>query len=376
MDGKKATVDLRLRKSAHPIIEIPLPWRKRKMLYHDQSISLSSASLSLFLIAFGHGLPRAFFYCCMSSVRLLKTFIAVAAEGSFAGAAQRVALTQAAVGLQMRTLEGELRRPLFERTGKTVRLNQAGHELLPQAQHMVALFEAMRQAGPAPRAMEGSLHVGAVVSALRPLLQATLALRRRYPALDLHVSAAKSGELLARVAAGELDAAIAVQEPGPARSPSAPSGTALAWTPLYSEPMVLLTGHRVAEQTIRSLLQSQPFIRFDRAEHTGQLVERTLRRLRARPQPFLELNAIETIVDLVRAGLGVTMVPLLRDNRWASDAKLRVITLPGASEARHMALVQPRESAKARLIGAVCEEFQGKAGRGPILGAQNTKHRP
>ncbi len=51
----------------------------------------------------------------MSSVRLLETFIAVATGGSFAAAAQRVALTQAAVGLQTRTLEGELRRPLFER---------------------------------------------------------------------------------------------------------------------------------------------------------------------------------------------------------------------------------------------------------------------
>ncbi|MDB5850670.1 MAG: LysR family transcriptional regulator [Rhodoferax sp.] len=289
----------------------------------------------------------------MSSVRLLKTFIAVAADGSFTAAAQRVALTQAAVGLQMRTLEGDLRRPLFERTGKTVRLNQAGRELLPQAQRMVELFEQMRTPVHAREAMAGTLHLGAVVSALRPLLQATLALKRRYPALDLHVGAAKSGELLARVAAGELDAAIAVHEPGPT---GAQGG--LTWTPLYAEPMVLLTGKRVPEAPIRTLVQGQPFIRFDRGEHTGQLVDRTLRRMRAQPQPFLELNAIETIVDLVRANLGVTIVPLLRDNRWASDAKLRVLEIPGATEARHMALVQPRESAKARLIGAVLEELE------------------
>ena len=51
----------------------------------------------------------------MSSIRLMKTFLAVAAEGSFAAAANRVALTQAAVGQQMRSFEAELRRPLFER---------------------------------------------------------------------------------------------------------------------------------------------------------------------------------------------------------------------------------------------------------------------
>jgi len=290
----------------------------------------------------------------MSSVRLLKTFLAVAAEGSFAGAAERVALTQAAVGLQMRTLEGDMRRPLFERSGKTVRLNQAGRELLPQAERMVDLFEQMRVPAHAPRAMEGTLYLGTVVSALRPLLQATLALKRRHPGLELHVSAAKSGELLARVATGELDAAIAVHEPGAERVQAG-----LVWTPLYAEPMVVLAPKRMPEQTIRSLVQRQPFIRFDRNEHTGQLVDRTLRRLRARPQEFLELNAIETIVDLVRAGLGVTMVPQLRDSRWATDPKLRVLEIPGAAEARHMALVQPRANSKARLIGAVCAEFVG-----------------
>lgn len=288
----------------------------------------------------------------MSSVRLLKTFIAVAAEGSFTAAAQRVALTQAAVGLQMRTLEGELRRPLFERSGKTVRLNQAGRELLPEAERMVDLFERMRAPAPARETMAGTLHLGSVVSALRPLLQATLALKRRYPALDLHVSAAKSGELLARVAEGKLDAAIAVHEP------AKPALAGLAWTPLYAESMVVLTGKRVTDEAIASLLQTQPFIRFDRGEHTGQLVDRTLRRLRARPEPFLELNAIETIVDLVRANLGVTIVPLLQGNRWASDPKLRVLEIPGASEARHIALLQPRESAKTRLIGAVLEELE------------------
>ncbi|MDB5893717.1 MAG: LysR family transcriptional regulator [Rhodoferax sp.] len=289
----------------------------------------------------------------MSSLRLLKTFLAVAHDGSFAGAAQRVALTQAAVGLQMRTLEGELRRPLFERTGKTVRLNQAGRELLPQAERMVALFEQMRMPAQSPRAMEGTLHLGAVVSALRPLLQATLALKRHHPGLDLHVSAAKSGELLSRMASGELDAAIAVHEPGAERAHAG-----LAWTPLYAEPMVVLAPRRWPEQPIRALVQGQPFIRFDRQEHTGQLVDRTLRRLRARPQELLELNAIETIVDLVRAGLGATMVPQLRDSRWASDPKLRVLEIPGAAEARQIALVQPRTGDKAWLIGAVCAEFE------------------
>jgi DNA-binding transcriptional LysR family regulator len=49
----------------------------------------------------------------MSTLRFLRTFLAVAQEGSYSGAAQRVALTQAAVGLQMRALEAELKTQLF-----------------------------------------------------------------------------------------------------------------------------------------------------------------------------------------------------------------------------------------------------------------------
>src|SRR3954452_22126791 len=83
----------------------------------------------------------------MSSIRLLRTFSAVASEGSFAAAAARVALTQAAVGQQMRALEGTLRRPLFERQGKVVVLNEAGRELVPQVRRLLATWDQML-AGP------------------------------------------------------------------------------------------------------------------------------------------------------------------------------------------------------------------------------------
>jgi DNA-binding transcriptional LysR family regulator len=280
----------------------------------------------------------------------MRTFLAVAAEGSFAAAAARVALTQAAVGQQMRTLESELGRSLFEREGKRVVPTAAARDLLPQVGKLVALYEQMLATAPAASLMSGTVHVGAIVSAVRPLIQATLALRARHAGLELHVSAAKSADLLQRVADGDLDAAVVVRE-----APREPGE--LAWIPLYEEPMVLLAGRAVAEAPPRRLLLEHPFIRFDRGEHTGQLVERTLQRLRARPQPFLELNALEGIADLVRSGLGVAVVPLLRDARWQADARLRVIELPRA-ESRRVALVHRRPAANAAAIAALAREFQ------------------
>jgi DNA-binding transcriptional LysR family regulator len=208
----------------------------------------------------------------------------------------------------------------------------------------------MLAAAPAASAMTGTVHVGAIVSAVRPLIEATLALRARHAELELHVSAAKSADLLQRVAAGELDAAVVVRD-------TPREHAQLAWTPLYDEPMVLLVSRAVEAAPPRSLLLKHPFIRFDRGEHTGALVERTLQRLRARPQPFLELNALEGIADLVRSGLGVALVPLLRDARWQADPRLRVIELPRA-EARRVALVHRREAANAQAIAAVAREFR------------------
>jgi DNA-binding transcriptional LysR family regulator len=285
----------------------------------------------------------------MSSIRLLRTFVAVAAEGSFAAAAPRVALTQAAVGQQMRLLESEMRRALFARQGKAVVLSDAGRELLPQVRRLVALYDQMLATAPATEPMAGTLNLGAVVSAVRPLIQATLALKARHPALELHVSAAKSIELLARVRSGELDAAIVVREPGPAQA-------GLAWTALYAEPMVLLVPRAVSDQPPRTLVQQHPFIRFDRTQHTGRLVERTVRKLHAKPQEFLELNAIESIVELVRSGLGVAVLPRLLDGRWASDPRLRVLELPGA-EARRIALAQRRDAPNAAVVAALAREF-------------------
>lgn len=290
----------------------------------------------------------------MSSIRVLKTFIAVAGEGSFAAAAHRVALTQAAVGQQMRTLEADLRRPLFERQGKVVVLNDAGRELLPTVRRLVALYEQMAAGAPAHEPMAGTVHLGAVVSAVRTLIQATVALKARHPALELHVSTAKSMELVARVDAGELDAAIAMREPGTTQR-------GLAWTALYAEPMVLLAARGVERAPLRSLLQRHPFIRFDRGQHTGLLVERTLRKLKAKPREFLELNVIESMVELVRSDLGITIVPLLRDARWQSDARLRVIEIPQA-ELRQIALVQRREAPHGAVAAAIARELRQGAG--------------
>ena len=71
-------------------------------------------------------------------IRELKTFIAVAQEGSFAAAGGKIGLTQSAVSAQMQRLENELGLALFERAGRSARISKAGRQVLSEAQAEVA----------------------------------------------------------------------------------------------------------------------------------------------------------------------------------------------------------------------------------------------
>jgi DNA-binding transcriptional LysR family regulator len=295
----------------------------------------------------------------MPSIRVIRTFLAVAAEGSFTAATQRVALTQAAVGLQMRSLENDLQRSLFTRRGKLVALNEQGRAFVPVATQILALYEEARHGAQANAPLAGTVQFGAIVSALSQLVRATLALKREHPAVNLHIVSGKSNELIVQVENRELDAAVMVHNPAVNRPE-------LVWTPLYVEPMVLLTPAGMRPAAPRTMVERYPFIRFDRTEHTGQLVERTLRRLRAKPQDFLELNSIEAIVELVREGFGVALLPNLAQRGWEDEPLLRALPVAPATEARAIALVQLRSAARAQIVTAVGQKFLAALASGSL----------
>lgn len=290
----------------------------------------------------------------MTSIRMLRTFITVAEHGSFSAAAHHVALTPAAVGQQMQALEQDLNRPLFQRQGRQVSLNAQGHALIPLATQMLALYKRMGESGDDEGdLLTGSANLGAIVSSLPRLVKATLSLKKQHPRLDLHASAAKSLELMAQVEAGRLDCAILVRD-STAHRPT------LEWIPLCEEPMVLLAPAQDKPLSLRALLEKYPFIRFSRAEQTGQLIERTLRKLRLHPQEYLELNSMDAIVDLVRSSLGVAILPLTADSSWSQDSRISTLPLPAHAEKREISLVHLRNHARPALISAIARQVQHK----------------
>ncbi len=289
----------------------------------------------------------------MPSIRVLKTFLAVARHGSFSAAGDEIGLTAAAVGLQMRALEADIGQTLFDRGNRAIVLNTAGRQTIAAMQALVRDYESL--AAPHHEGLAGTVVMGALVSALMGAFSSALwQLKRDHPQLDVKLFAGMSADFAPRVDNGELDAAVTTQPPR-----SLPS--TLVWTPLYREPMVLIVPkrpHFKLETQPLDILRSAPFLRFDRDTWTGHLVAEVLAKCRVVVNEALEVNSVETIVALVRQGYGVSIVPKLDNVKWSRDTELRAIDIPGNRIERSVGLLERSHHSRKQFTSAIKQHFK------------------
>lgn len=238
------------------------------------------------------------------SLRALRTLVAIVRQGTFAGAAKSVGLTQSAVSLQVKALEEEFRVQLFDRSRRQPVLTEAGRILLARAEELLALYDRIPDALSDEQALAGRLRLGAIQTALAgPVPDALVRLRREQPRLHVHVAAGMSAELAQRVADGDLDAAVATE-------PVRPHPPGLVWSPLYEDRFWLLAPPEQEGRDPRDLLREVPFIRFDAKAWAGRMIARELRRLGLEVRDEMVLDSQEVIVRMVISGLGAAIVPL------------------------------------------------------------------
>lgn len=235
-------------------------------------------------------------------MRELKTFLAVVRYRTFASAGSHIGLTQSAVSAQIQRLEEDLGYPLFDRTGRSATLNAAGKHTVEVAEELLSVYARLADQGGAAE-QSGLLRVGSIASAQGSfLVSAIQRFRLDSPGWRIRVIPGVSLNLLAQVDSGEVDMAVIIKPPFalPAE---------LKWRRLTSEPFMLLVRRELAEQPWRSLLKSEPFIRYDRNSFGGRLVDRFLRRIRVTVHDVVELDELQGIVGLVANGVGVAIVP-------------------------------------------------------------------
>ncbi|WP_345814923.1 LysR substrate-binding domain-containing protein [Paraburkholderia sp. PREW-6R] len=298
----------------------------------------------------------------------LRTLIAVSQNGTFSGAGARIGLTQSAVSAQMQRLEAELGFVLFDRTGRSATLNEAGRETLALAEEIMTLYARLSERG-AAAAESGLLRIGAIASAQTTFLADALArFHVERPGWRIRVVPGVSLGLLGQVDSGELDLAVVIKPPF-----ALPSE--LEWRALVNEPFMLLApktllrhkgktaGNGHGEQPgWRDLLRSKPFIRYDRTSFGGRLVDRFLRRARLNVQDVIELDELQGIVELVARGVGVALIPASAAlGKW--PASVVALDLGDAAFHREIGLVQRRERSRQPVAGALADCI-GKAAGG------------
>lgn len=235
-------------------------------------------------------------------LRELRTLVAVAREGTFAAAGNKIGLTQAAVSAQMQRLESELGFALFERKGRTAQLNRMGHQTLLQAQELIRLYNNLGSANPGESA-NVLITVGAIASVQRSLLPAALAdFHRHWPGCRSRIMPGVSMDLLNLVDAGEVDLVALIRPPFSLQSD-------LRWTSLAQEPYRLIVPADLPGDDWAELLSSQPLVRYDRASFGGRQVDRFLRGMHFALREVCELDELEAIVQLVANGVGVALLP-------------------------------------------------------------------
>lgn len=283
----------------------------------------------------------------------LRTFIAVCRHGTFAAAGERIGLTQSAVSSQIKRLEEALGFELFDRTGRSATLNAAGETTLARAEEICALYAKLGEL-PEDAAHGGLLRIGAIASTQSTLLARALAsLRKELPQLRVHVSPGVSMRLMDDLDAGVIDAAVIIRPPFGILPD-------LAWQSLVHEPYVLIAPKKMREKDWRTLIQKQPFLRYDRASFGGRMVERFLRREGIVVNDSIELDEIAGLIHMTSKGLGVALVPLV-EAHLPLPASVRVLSLGELTFYREVGLLQRKPRASPPIVGRLAHCLQEAA---------------
>ena len=257
----------------------------------------------------------------------LRCFVAVAEELHFGRAAARLNMTQPPLSRQIQVLERILNVALLERTSRVVKLTPAGRSFLPEVQRILRQTDvAVTIARRIDSGAIGTVRIGFTAATAYSFLPALItACQASFPHVSLLLNEMVTQSQIEALLSGELD--IGLLRP-PITRPE------LATAKVMSEPLVaaLPAGHPLADAktvSIRSLDQ-EPFIMY--SAHGARYFHDVLTGLFAehgvQPRYVQHLVQIHSMLALVRAGVGVTMVPKSAEALGYQGVVLKPLSAP------------------------------------------------
>ncbi|WP_283178524.1 hydrogen peroxide-inducible genes activator [Gemmobacter sp. 24YEA27] len=274
------------------------------------------------------------------SMKHLRYFEALSRIGHFGRAAEACAISQPALSMQIRELEALIGAPLVERAARQVRLTALGEEFATRARDILRrvdqLGDLVRAAGDEPG---GILRIGVIPTVAPYLLPGLIQhLTRRWPALDLRPREAVTRTLLTDLTEGRLDLAILalpVSEP------------ALEEVPLIEEEFLLVRPRSDAGRPVpdaarlaemRLLLLEEGHCFRDQALSFCKIPASRA------PRDLMEGSSLSTLVQMVGAGIGVTLIPEMALPIETKSAQVAVDRLAAPHPKRVIGMVWRRSN--------------------------------
>jgi len=268
------------------------------------------------------------------TLKHLRYFDALARCGHFGRAAEACAITQPALSLQIKELESILSAQLVERTAREIRLTPLGENFLVRARKVLLeveeIGELVRSAeGP----LSGRLRLG-IIPTVGPYLLARviMALSDRFPTLEIQPRESMTKALIADLIQSRLDAAIVALPI---------SETALHECALFQEDFVLVRPREDKDKPIPSVenLQKMRLLLLEEGHCFRDQALSFCKMSAAKPPDLMEASSLATLVQLVGAGIGVTLIPEMAVPQEIHSANVSVARLSAPPPSRTIGMV-------------------------------------
>ena len=284
------------------------------------------------------------------TIRQLQVFVCAARHLSFARAAEELHLTQPAISMQVKELEGAIGLPLFDRGGRKISLTTPGEYFLVHARRMLAALKDADDTMARMKGVEsGRLTVGIVSTAKYFVPRLLAEFRREHPAVELRLEVGNRQTLVGQLKDNEVDLAIMGTPPRELDTRA---------EPFASNPLVMIAApeHPLTRlsQVPAALLGNEVFLVREPGSGTRASMEIFLKERRIHPATMVEMPSNETIKQAVMADMGVSILSIHTIGLELSAGVIRMLEVEGLPLLRRWHVVNMR----AKLLSPAAEAFR------------------
>lgn len=284
------------------------------------------------------------------SMKHLRYFEALARLGHFGRAAEACAISQPALSVQIRELEELIGAPLVERGGRQIRLTNMGEEFAERVRAILRSVDELAElARAAHDSLAGRLRIGVIPTIAPYLLPDVIkTLTRRYPGLEPRPREAVTQRLIKDLQEARLDAAIVALPV---------SEATLEEVALFSEEFVLVRPLEDAGKPVPSseMLQEMRLLLLEEGHCFREQALSFCNIAGAPPRELMEGSSLTTLVQMVGAGIGVTLLPKMAVPTETRSADVSVFRLAEPRPCRTIGMVWRKTNPLASQFGQIAE---------------------